>query len=252
MTWAFDLDLPPNEKLVLLAIADHVTPEGVCWPSQERIAKRASMSVRTVRTVIQKLEERGLLERSRRMHDEGVGGRATDVYRLVFNGGYRQDLPVGVTGNAEGGYRQAVAGTENPRTQERKTRAKQPETTIPEDWKPTEEHEAMAKSRGLDVEEQALLFRLHAETHDRRAVRWNQAFTTWLMKALPTAKARVSAPRQEQTVAPAPRYPSVDLSDYVEPFFPEPINPFPPCVHCGETKRATESWCPSCRSDPRE
>jgi hypothetical protein len=59
------------------------------------------------------------------------------------------------------------------------------EVAIPKDWAPTTEHFELARARGVDIAAEADAFRLHAETHDRRAVRWNAAFTSWLKKARP-------------------------------------------------------------------
>lgn len=57
------------------------------------------------------------------------------------------------------------------------------ETRLPDDWAPTAAHYGKAREKGLDVASQAENFRLHAQTHDRRAVNWNAAFTMWLKKA---------------------------------------------------------------------
>ena len=59
-------------------------------------------------------------------------------------------------------------------------------TSLPTDWVPTAEHYAKAKELRVDIAREAESFRLHAETHDRKAVRWNAAFTTWLLRAKPT------------------------------------------------------------------
>ncbi|AXX32047.1 hypothetical protein KCV87_32285 [Actinosynnema pretiosum subsp. pretiosum] len=56
-------------------------------------------------------------------------------------------------------------------------------TRLPADWAPTDAHHERAAQLGLNVAHQAELFRLHAETNDRRARQWNAAFTTWLIKA---------------------------------------------------------------------
>lgn len=63
--------------------------------------------------------------------------------------------------------------------------AKLKETRLPSDWVPTPNHYELAKSRGVDIGTEVEAFRLHAETHDRHAARWNAAFTTWLKKARP-------------------------------------------------------------------
>ncbi|KKI20572.1 MULTISPECIES: hypothetical protein [unclassified Leucobacter] len=60
-------------------------------------------------------------------------------------------------------------------------------TALPKDWAPTASHFELARSRNVDIQAEAEAFRLHAETHDRRAARWNAAFTTWLKKAKPSA-----------------------------------------------------------------
>lgn len=54
---------------------------------------------------------------------------------------------------------------------------------LPAHWAPTAEHIKRAKDMRIDVIEAADNFRLHAETHDRRAANWNAAFTSWLKKA---------------------------------------------------------------------
>lgn len=59
------------------------------------------------------------------------------------------------------------------------------ETKLPKDWAPNASHLERAKKARIDVVSEAENFRLHAETHDRRAANWNAAFTTWLKKAKP-------------------------------------------------------------------
>lgn len=63
--------------------------------------------------------------------------------------------------------------------------ARRKETALPKDWAPTAEHIRRAKESGIDLMDQVENFRLHAETHDRRAANWNGAFTTWLKKSKP-------------------------------------------------------------------
>lgn len=60
------------------------------------------------------------------------------------------------------------------------------ETRLPQDWTPTKAHYDLAKSLNVDIAREAEMFRLHAETHDRRATVWNAAFTTWLKKSKPS------------------------------------------------------------------
>ena len=62
---------------------------------------------------------------------------------------------------------------------------KAPAKRLPEDWAPTDAHRKKAAELGVDLELEADRFRLHAEANDRRAVRWDAAFSMWLSKATP-------------------------------------------------------------------
>jgi len=70
MTEVWRTKLPTSEKMVLLVIADHASDEGDnAWPSQQTIANRASLTIRTVQRCVNKLVADGWL----RM-DKGRGG----------------------------------------------------------------------------------------------------------------------------------------------------------------------------------
>ena len=80
MTWAWGLmELDQSQTLVLLALADAANDEGVCWPSQVEIGRKARLKDRAVRNQIRSLEAAGLLSVSRRATPQG---RKTNVYRL--------------------------------------------------------------------------------------------------------------------------------------------------------------------------
>lgn len=73
------------------------------------------------------------------------------------------------------------------------------ETALPKTWAPTAEHIRRGKETGVNVTDEAESFRLHAETHDRRAANWNAAFTTWLKKAKPApASRRPGVPKNDE------------------------------------------------------
>jgi hypothetical protein len=63
---------------------------------------------------------------------------------------------------------------------------KKPERKLPANWGPNDAHRDFAKSRGLDLEEQAERFKLHATAHDRRLRDWDAGFRMWLTKATPS------------------------------------------------------------------
>ena len=61
-----DAQLGPAAKLVLCALGDFTNPDGVCWPSVQTLAARASLSRRTVFRALDALVERGWLRKGRR------------------------------------------------------------------------------------------------------------------------------------------------------------------------------------------
>ena len=113
MTWAFEQPLPPNQKIVLLALADCENGHSlICIPGQERIAEMATMSVRSVRRMLDALEDGGYITRERRVNPDG-GGRKTDSYRLNRSPANLAGSG-GATGQNEGGNRPTVAASQEP------------------------------------------------------------------------------------------------------------------------------------------
>lgn len=60
--WERD-DLTSTQKLVLLALADWANDEGLCWPSIDRVALKASLTSRGVQKTIRALEEMQFLRK---------------------------------------------------------------------------------------------------------------------------------------------------------------------------------------------
>lgn len=83
LTWAFDQPIFANEKVVLLSLADHANDCGECWPSINRLAQRARVSVRTVQRCLAELEDAKLIIRETR---NDLNGRSTsNMYRLCMS-----------------------------------------------------------------------------------------------------------------------------------------------------------------------
>ncbi|PKY66264.1 hypothetical protein CYJ25_04610, partial [Schaalia turicensis] len=64
MTWAWGLEaLDTSQVMVLLALADAANDDGfACWPSQETLARKSRMSVRSVKRHIATLRDAGLID----------------------------------------------------------------------------------------------------------------------------------------------------------------------------------------------
>ena len=61
-----------TEKLLLYGLANYADEDGVCFPSQAKLAADGSMGERTVRRVLADLEEQGLVQRSERKRRDGT------------------------------------------------------------------------------------------------------------------------------------------------------------------------------------
>ncbi len=82
MNWAWEQRLPPNSKLILMALADSADEIGKCWPRVRLIAEKCCASERTVQRVLKELEERGFLHIERRFR--GDGGQSSNAYYLCL------------------------------------------------------------------------------------------------------------------------------------------------------------------------
>ena len=83
MSWVFEHSTSTgNERLVLLAIADHANDDQwSCWPSVPKLAAKACVSERTVQRALHALEERGELA-----IDRGAGPSGTHLFRVCPQG----------------------------------------------------------------------------------------------------------------------------------------------------------------------
>lgn len=92
--WAYSLDLPTSQKVILAAIA-HATDDSThqTYVSQKTLAGMVGMSVATVNVSVRALDESGIITRQRR---SGLGGyRTTDI--ITVNTAYVGQTNVGVT-----------------------------------------------------------------------------------------------------------------------------------------------------------
>lgn len=95
LTWAFEQPVSANEKVVLLSLADHANDYGECWPSINRVAQRARVSVRTVQRCLAELEDAKLIVRE--MRNDPNGRSTSNMYRLCFDG--QERMPAEASGS---------------------------------------------------------------------------------------------------------------------------------------------------------
>jgi hypothetical protein len=74
--------LPPNEKAVWKAVADHADDKTGCgaWPSQALLAHETGYSERQVRSILRKLEQRGAIVETRK-----PGRRTSREYMIIVD-----------------------------------------------------------------------------------------------------------------------------------------------------------------------
>jgi DNA-binding transcriptional ArsR family regulator len=193
MTWAFEQDVEPNAKLVLLALANRANHEsGICYPGQDLLARECSMSSRTVRRHLRTLADRGLIERRARMLPEGRG-RTSDEYRLAC---YQpanmaeRSRPTGQTvttnrTNQDDQPDTAVQVTGREPKANRKVMSAKRLTSMTADWtpEPTNLEALKAKHRTLNVTAELEQFRDHWISKGERRADWNASLRTWMRNA---------------------------------------------------------------------
>lgn len=79
MSWVWEnAPIKGRTLLVLLAIADWASDEGIAWPSVDSISKKARCSIRTAQTAIEQLVKAGLLS-----IESNAGPHGTNRYCVV-------------------------------------------------------------------------------------------------------------------------------------------------------------------------
>jgi hypothetical protein len=176
MSLVWELDLPPGEKLVLLALADQANDEGrQCWPSVDTIGQRSGQGERTVRRALASLEERGHLTRQHR------DGTSTQYHvHPCQTGRPVKSAPLPKTTSTP-----AKLAPKPPRT----TTNKQTARVIPVDWKP-EPFGEKSKCRPIveswtpdERETQVEHFTVHHRGKGSRFVDWQDAWKTWVLNS---------------------------------------------------------------------
>jgi DNA-binding transcriptional ArsR family regulator len=80
MLWAWEQELNPSAKLVLMSLANYTNKEHQCWPGIKLISEEAGVEPRTVRKWIAHLESAGLITRQPQTREDG--SRKSNLYQL--------------------------------------------------------------------------------------------------------------------------------------------------------------------------
>lgn len=201
-------DLDPYELRITMMVADWTGDDGKGFAcSTKTIAARLHMSDRTVKNKLKSLREKGFLEYgNQRLVEDYAPNRRPKVYNLHFpKRGSARRAPQKPTGKNRGAYHapqetdvqlgctcgesavnlgctQYAHNTINtPKTIERDARARKP-IPIPADWKPSEEHQALADRLGIDCDIEAGKFKDRAFDTGATSADWDAKFRIWLMR----------------------------------------------------------------------
>ena len=82
MAKAWEMPIPTGQKMVLLALCDHANDDGACYPSQNKIAQKCSMSMRAIVRHIKWLENHGILVKERR---QNTNIRKSNLYLISLD-----------------------------------------------------------------------------------------------------------------------------------------------------------------------
>lgn len=183
INWALETELPPAQKLVLVVIADYADDLGYAFPGVATIARRASISERTLTRVLAELEEGGFLVRERRHLPNG--NRTSNGYRLTPEVTSRQ---IGVlTSRQIGGDKPpTVAAIQEPPVEPPvTTTARARATRFPDGFLWSGSHVEKASARGVNVEVEFEKFKDYHLAKGSTFADWSRAFHTWLNNARP-------------------------------------------------------------------
>lgn len=84
MNWAWDQTLEPSAKLVLMALADIADDDGACFPRVKTLAQKCCLGERTVRRILKRFEDSGLLSSTPRY--SRIGAQLSNLFCLNMSG----------------------------------------------------------------------------------------------------------------------------------------------------------------------
>lgn len=191
INWALELPIPPTPKLVLVVLADYADDRGYAFPGVATIARRASVSDRTLTRVLADLESNGYIIRERRHLSNG--NRTSDGYMLNPDETTRQNG--GLTSRQiEGDKPPTVAPVEEPPV-EPPVLPKGRATRLPQGWAPSNAHAMLAQSLKVDLDFEAEKFKDWVAANGVTKHDWEATFRNWLRTAAGFSRQRPDSPR---------------------------------------------------------
>lgn len=203
--WAWGLELNTAPKLLMLSLADRADESHCCYPSIQRLVKDTGMDRKTIGKWISQMIEDGLIS------DTGERkGRTKQVRVLQLNltseRTQKRSSPKNGTGTEI--VHETIPNLDTKRSQKRDTESViEPNIeptlsatpnfvsesaqrriginpaggiTFPKNFKPSDEHIAMAAEKGVSIETEVMNFRDFHLARGTTLLDWNAAFRGWL------------------------------------------------------------------------
>ncbi len=169
LTWAFEQDLKPTPKIILLALADYANDHGECWPGINSLCEKSGITRSTLKRNLQILEDDGVIVRRERKRNNG--SQTSNRYFLNL-GGVQNGLPPG-----------PQVDPPEPSLKYIDKGAKKSKTKIPNDFAPSPETVAFCIKNRPDVnlEHFTLMFIENCKAHDRRYANFQSAYKNWII-----------------------------------------------------------------------
>lgn len=190
MSQVWELDLPRDEKIVLLAFADFADDDGYCYPSLDRIAWKCGYSRSSVKRKVAQLASRHLLG----VVEEGVGRGNTSRYLIRPEKGSKLTRPGPEKGSSETGKGSTAVNEKGvtAMTPESSLTVREPSVgtkrrkrcSLPDSWRPHGDHRAFALAEHLDIEDEFERFRDHHLAKGTLSADWSASLRTWLRNAV--------------------------------------------------------------------
>ncbi|HCQ7276388.1 TPA: helix-turn-helix domain-containing protein [Citrobacter freundii] len=186
----------PLRKLVLLKLADNASDQGECWPSYQYIADQCEISKRSVMSHIDDLCQSGLLKKVFR---KGPKGNSTNIYILTLPSAGDSPPSAGDSLGGSAGAAPRISHSFEPVNEPNSLSAREGfmseaakrrigispggEIPLPPMFKPSEEHIAMAREKGVSIETELLNFKDYHTARGTMLLDWNSAFRVWIRNA---------------------------------------------------------------------
>lgn len=169
LTWAFDQDLKPTPKIILLALADYANDSGECWPGINSLCEKAGVTRSTLKRNLQILENDSVIVRLERKRDNG--SQTSNRYFLNL-GGVQNGLPPGPR-----------VDPPEPSLEQIDIETRKSKTAIPDDFAPSAETVAFCiKNRpDINLEHFTLMFIENCKAHDRKYANFQSAYKNWII-----------------------------------------------------------------------